>query len=325
MKYRVLGKTGFRISEITHGTWKIGDGWGLTQDVEISMQIIKKAIAHGVNAIDTALGYGSGRSEEIVGKAVKNIREKVYIFTKVPPKNSHWPALPGVPVSEIFPAKYIIKCTERSLKNLQTDYIDLQQLHVWNDEYLQNMEWYEALLKLKKDGKIRAFGVSSNDWDPNGTLNLVKSGLIDTVQVNYSIFEQRPEDYLFPSAMKNNIGILARVPFHEGLLTGTIRPGHKFADGDWRAEWLTKERIEEADPILCQLEMLLNKNCPSLATLAIKYCLSQSAVSTVVVGMGTPGHVESNCKASDGILLTSDEILHVKKHAKLFDWRFPWA
>jgi len=325
MKYRSLGRTGFQVSEITHGTWKLGDGWGQKLDEETALQALYKSIDMGVNTIDTALGYGEGRSEQLVGKAVRGFRDKMYILSKVTPKNRHWPAIPGVPVNEVFPAKYIIECTEQSLRNLDTDYLDLQQLHVWNDEFLENMEWYEALLKLKQEGKIRAFGVSANDWDPHGTVNLVKTGLIDTVQVNHSIFEQRPEEELFPAAIANNVGILSRVPFHEGLLTGTIRPGHIFAEGDWRSQWLTEGRIKEADTILCKLEELLSDRCPSLSVLALKYCLSSNAVSTVVTGMGKVNHVEGNCKASDGITLTLDEMAFIKKHAKIFDWSFPWS
>lgn len=324
MKYRVLGKTGLKVSEITLGTWKIGDGWGMEKSEETSIKAIEKAIELGVNTFDTALGYGGGRSEEIVGKVVRHSRDKFNVFTKVPPKDLHWPATAGVPVNKIFPLDYIIECAEKSLKNLQTDYIDLLQLHVWNDEYLNDLEWYEALTKLKKEGKIRAFGVSSNDWDPEGTLGVIKSGLIDTVQVNHSIFEQRPENNLFPAAIENNVGILARVAFHEGLLTGSIRPGHQFAEGDWRAQWLTNERLEEAEPILKKLESLLNENCPSLATLALKYCLSQNAVSTVISGMGKPAHVESNCLASDGLLLSPGELAYIRQYAKVFDWPFAW-
>lgn len=324
MKYRKLGRTGLEVSEIGYGAWGIGGGWGPLDD-EMALRALGKARELGVNFFDTALGYGDGHSENLIGKALAGERDKVIIATKIPPKTYRWPVLPHEPLSETFPADWIVECTEKSLKNLKTDYIDLQQLHAWTDAYTYQDEWYEAFLRLKEQGKIRYFGVSANDWDPYGPVNLIKSGRIDTVQVIYNIFEQRPKDFLLPAALENNVGILVRVPLEEGLLTGKISPGHKFPEGDWRAEWLTPERLEEAARRLERLKPFLAEDRPTLASLALKFCLSHKAVSTVLVGMRKPEHVEENCAASDGELLTEEELEVLAGHAFVHGWQYPWS
>ena len=324
MKYRKLGRTGFEVSEIGFGGWGIGDGWGSRDDNE-AKKALNRAYELGVNFYDTALGYGNGHSEELIGQVFKNKRDKIIIATKIPPKTYRWPVLPTEPVTETFPADHIIECTEKSLKNLGTDYIDVQQLHAWTPPYLQQLEWYEALMKLKQEGKIRTFGISANDWDPYGPVELIKSGKIDTVQVIYNIFEQRPAEKLLPSAIENDVGIIVRVPFEEGLLTGKIGPNYKFAPGDWRARWLTKERLMEAQPRIEALKSFLRKDIPTLSALALKFCLSHPAVSTVIPGMRRTSHVDENCAVSDGILLSEQELEELKLHAFVHGWKYPWS
>lgn len=324
MRYRKLGRTNMKVSEMGFGGWGIGGGWG-HQDDRKAIRAMKWALDLGVNFFDTALAYGDGHSEYLIGQAVTGMRDHVIIASKIPPKTYRWPVLPQEPVSQTFPAEWIIECTERSLKNLNTDYIDVQQLHAWTPPYSQQLEWHEALTSLKKQGKIRAFGVSANDWDPYGPVKLVKSRLIQTVQVIYNIFEQRPAEALLPAALEHKVGIIVRVPFEEGLLTGQFGPDHQFDKEDWRAQWLTSERLQEVARHVEALKPFLTEDHPTLAALALKFCLSHQAVSTVIPGMRKVTHVEANCAVSDGKLLSADELEALKTHAFVHGWSYPWA
>lgn len=324
MIYRKLGRTGMEVSEIGYGCWGIGGGWGQLDDEEAT-KALKRGIDLGVNFFDTALGYGGGHSENLIGEAVAGMRDSVVIATKIPPKTSRWPVLPQEPVSETFPEDWIIECTEKSLKNLNTEYIDVQLLHAWTPPYLQQLDWYEALMKLKEQEKIKTFGISSNDWDPYGPVELAKSGLIDAIEVIYNVFEQRPAEQLLPAALEHEVGIIVRVPFEEGLLTGKMGPGYKFEEGDWRAGWLTPERLAEAAQHVDNLKQLLASDRPTLAALALKFCLSHPAVSTVIPGMRKVEHVESNCAVSDGKMLPDDVLAKLKDHAFVHGWKYPWS
>ncbi len=324
MQYRTLGRTGIQISEIGFGAWGIGGGWGSTDDAEAE-RALRRAYELGVTFFDTALGYGDGHSEALIGKATRGFRDQIVIAGKIPPKTQRWPVLPEEPISETFPADWIIACTEQSLKNLGTDYLDVQQLHAWTDAYTDRSEWLEGFTRLKEQGKIRAFGVSANDWDPYGPVNLIRSGKIDTVQVIYNLFEQRPAEQLLPAAQEHNVGIIVRVPFEEGLLTGTMGPGYRFAEDDWRAEWLTPERLEESARRVEGLRAYLNPDRPTLAALALKFCLSHPAVSTVIPGMRRVSHVDANCAVSDGKLLSPEEQQELARFAFAHGWKYPWS
>lgn len=324
MQYRELGRTGIKVSEVGFGSWGIGGGWGPTDD-ETSLGALRRAYDLGVNFYDTAMGYGNGHSEQLIGQAFHAERDKVIIASKIPPKTFRWPVTDNDPIERTFPAQWIITCTERSLRNLNTDYLDVQQLHAWTNAYLEQTEWLEAFQKLKQQGKIRAFGVSANDWDPYGAVNLVKSGRIDTVQVIYNIFEQRPAEQLFPAALDQQVGILARVPFEEGLLTGAFSPDHQFAEDDWRKDWLTPERLEEAAGRVEALKAYLAPDRPTLAALALKFCLAHPAVSTVIPGMRRVENVEANTAVSDGVPLPMDVNEALKKHAFWHGWYYPWS
>jgi aryl-alcohol dehydrogenase-like predicted oxidoreductase len=324
MYYRQLGRTGIIISEIGFGAWGIGGGWGKCDDGQ-ARQALRQALDLGITFFDTALGYGDGHSEQLIGEAIAGQRERVVIATKIPPKTYRWPVLPHEPVTETFPTDWVIECTERSLKNLKVEYIDVQQLHAWTPNYLSQLDWYEGLMRLKEQGKIRAFGISANDWDPFGPVNLINSGLIDTVQVIYNIFEQRPIEQLLPAALGNNVGIIVRVPFEEGLLTGKMGPETTFDEDDWRASWLTPDRLAEAHSRVQALAPFLNEDRPDFATLALKFVLSHPAVSTVIPGMRTPAHVQANAGASNGKLLTREEVEALHEHAFIHGWSYPWA
>ncbi len=323
MQYRNIGKTGISVSEIGFGAWGIGGGWGPTADAEL-IRALKRAFDLGITFYDTAAAYGEGHSETLIGKAFEGRRDQVVIASKIPPKNGRWPAKDTDNLRDLFPADWIIETTERTLKNLGSDYLDVQQLHAWANAFMEQTEWLEALQKLKEQGKIRAFGVSANDWDPYGAVNLVKSGWIDSVQVIYNIFEQRPEEQLLPAAVEHGVGIFARVPFEEGLLTGTFKPGYQFADGDWRGEWLTPERLEIAWPKVEALKQYLAPDRPTLAALALKFCLSHPAVSSVIPGMRRISSVEANAPVSDGVLLSPQLQDELHNHAFVHGWFYPW-
>lgn len=324
MLYRRLGKSQIRVSEIGFGGWGIGGGWGHQDDGE-ALDALARALDQGVTFFDTALGYGNGHSEQLIGRAVAPVRERVVVATKIPPKTGRWPVLPHEPVTETFPGDWVVECTEKSLKNLNSDYIDVQQLHAWTPPYTQQLDWYEALVRLRDEGKIRAFGVSANDWDPYGPVELAKSGLVDSVQVIYNIFEQRPAEALLPAAQEHQVGIIVRVPFEEGLLTGRFGPAHRFQPGDWRSEWLTPERLRDAHRRVEALRPFLTPDRPTLAALALQFCLSHPAVSTVIPGMRAAAHVDANVAVSDGVLLREDEIEALHAHAFVHGWSYPWS
>ena len=315
MQYRHLGKTGFHVSEIGFGAWGIGKSFWVGADDEQSIAALHAAIDAGVNFIDTALAYGQGHSEALIGRVVRARSERVYVATKVPPLNQHWPAFPGDRLQETFPPSYIIESTERSLSHLQLDCIDLQQLHVWRDEWVDDPSWLEALHQLKAEGKIRAIGVSINDHEPGTALRLVRSGLVDAVQVIYNVFDQSPERDLFPACAEYGVGVLARCPFDEGGLTGTITAHTTFPDGDWRNEYFRDDRKSHVERRAAALAGLLGSEAKSLPELALRFCLSHASVSTVIPGMRTPEHVRENVTVSDGRRLSPSLMSALREHA----------
>ncbi len=326
MEYRQFGDTELRVSEIGFGAWGIGgDVWGEPNDEE-SLRALRRAFDLGVSFYDTAYVYGDGHSEQLIGQEFTGgRRNEIVIGTKVPPKTYHWPPLASESSRDSFPADWLRSCTERSLRNLKTDYIDIQQLHCWTDRWLDEPEWLETLEKLRQEGKIRYFGISMNDWEPYDGVELVKSGNIKSVQVIYNIFEQRPEEKLFPAVQEKGVGIIARVPFEEGILTGSITPDTKFARDDWRKEWLTPDRLEEVDRRVKALRPFLSEDTPDLPTLALKYCLHHPAVSSVIPGMRSVRHVEANCRVSDARKRLSEQTVEeLHSHAFVHGWRYPW-
>jgi len=316
MKYRRLGRTGFEVSEIGYGAWGIsGKQWIGAKDKE-SLAALQRAIDLGVNFIDTALAYGDGKSESLVGRAVKEYMGRIYVATKVPPKNRLWPARPGIGIDEVFPYDYMIRSTEESLRNLGVDSVDLQQLHVWNPDWIDRDEWRRAFETLKTSGKVRAVGISINDHQPDSALKIIETGLVDTVQVIYNIFDQSPERNLFPACLKHNIGVLARVPFDEGSLTGRIDENTVFPEGDFRASYFRGDRKkqvrERVGAIVSDLKLPDASHMPELA---IRFCLSHPAVSTVIPGMRSVSSVEGNAMASGQGPLPDRSLEILKAHA----------
>jgi aryl-alcohol dehydrogenase-like predicted oxidoreductase len=278
------------------------------------MRALHKAVDLGVNFIDTALAYGRGHSEGLVGNLLKERKERVFVATKIPPKNGEWPARKESKLNEAFPHEHIVKCTERSLRNLRVETIDIQQFHVWNDEWTEESEWWDAVSKLKEQGKIRFFGVSINDHQPENALRLGASGKVDTFQVIYNIFDQSPEEQLFPFCQKNNIGVIVRVPFDEGALTGSITTESTFPPGDFRNGYFEGDRRGQVVDRVSKLKQLLGTEAATLPELALRFTLSHPAVSTVIPGMRTVRNVEANCGVSDNRALSDRLRAELKNH-----------
>ncbi len=323
MKTRPLGRTGLEVSEIGFGAWSLGGGWG-PQDDAAGIASLELAFELGVNFFDTAYVYGDGHSERLIGQALGDRRDQIIIASKIPPKTFAWTKVDECSCREVFPADWIVECTERSLKHLGTDYLDLQQLHAWSDSFVDEDEWYQALTRLQEQGKVRHFGVSANDWNPYHTVRLAQSGRAASIQVIYNLFEQRPTELLLPAAVKDGVGIIARVPFEEGLLTGKFRPGHRFAENDWRRDWMTEERLREAESHVEALEAELDESTHDLASLSLKFVLGHPAISTVIPGMRTPEHVRANCAVSDQPPLPADRLARMAKHKWYHGWPYPF-
>jgi len=315
MKYRKLGRTNFEISEMGYGAWGIGGTQWLGGTDDESLAALRRAIELGLNFIDTALAYGAGHSEQLVGRVVREAGHRIYVATKVPPKNQLWPARPGIGIEQVFPYDYILRSTERSLKNLGVETIDLQQLHVWNPEWIARDEWRRALEELKRSGKVRAVGISINDHQPDSALEIIETGLIDTVQVIYNIFDQSPERSLFPLAIARDIGVIARVPLDEGSLTGKINEHTRFPPGDFREEYFQGDRKKQVREHVESLLRDLGVDAASLPSIALRFCLSHPAVSTVIPGMRSLRNAEANCEAPDKGALSPETLAALRRHA----------
>ncbi len=314
MNYRKLGRTHFEVSEIGYGAWGIGGKQWLGGTDDESLLALRRAIELGVNLIDTALAYGDGHSEKLVGRIVREAGKKIFVATKVPPKNRIWPARAGVGIQEVFPYDYIVGSAEESLRNLGLEAIDLLQLHVWNPEWVDRDEWRNAFEHLKSSGKVRFVGVSLSDHAPDSGLTVVRTGLIDSVQVIYNIFDQAPESQLLPLCQDQNVGVLARVPLDEGGLSGHLDAHTKFPAGDFREWYFRGDRkqqvVKHVDALLEDLGGDVN-----LPEVALRFCLSHPAVSTVIPGMRTRKHAESNAAASDLGSLPPATLAVLKRHA----------
>ncbi|HWB22412.1 MAG TPA: aldo/keto reductase [Gaiellaceae bacterium] len=316
MRYRTLGRTGLEVSELGYGAWGIGKSMWVGADDDESLRALRRAIELGVNFLDTALAYGDGHSEKLVGEVVRSSSETVYVATKVPPKNMRWPAPDGIHADVAFPGDYVIERTEESLRNLGLETIDVQQLHVWSDEWVGQGDWLEAVERLKADGKIRFFGVSINDHQPENAIRLIETGVVDSIQVIYNIFDQSPEVELFPAVQEANVGVIVRVAFDEGALTGKITPDTEFPPGDFRNNYFSGGRKEEVwdrvNAIARDLEIPLDR----LPEIALRFVQSHPAVSTVIAGMRSLRNVEANAAATDLGPLSADQLEILRRH----DW-----
>mgnify|MGYP001791375802 FL=1 len=312
MNYRKFGRLGWQVSDIGYGMWGMA-GWTGSDDDQ-SENSLDLAVELGCNFFDTAWGYGEGKSEELLGALVKRHSDKkVYTATKVPPKNFTWPSQSHFKLEEVFPYDHIIEYTEKSLKNLDAETVDLLQFHVWEDAWSEQDDWKRAVEQLKQDGKIQGIGLSLNRWEPNNGLNTIRTGLIDAVQVIYNIFDQAPEDQLFPLCDELNIGVIARVPFDEGTLTGTFTHETTFPEDDWRSTYFVPENLHSSVDHADAVKAVLPENI-SMPEAALKFILANPTVSTIIPGMRKARHVRSNIGCSASTPLSTDLIEELKKH-----------
>jgi aryl-alcohol dehydrogenase-like predicted oxidoreductase len=314
MNERRLGRTGLSVSEIGYGAWGIGGSMWLGAADQESLTALNRAIDLGVNFIDTAAVYGDGHSEKLVGEVVREREERIVVASKIPPKNLKWPAPDGVDPDDAFPADHIRRWTERSLANLGMDVLDVQQFHVWSDEWVGRGSWLEGVQALKDEGLIRFFGVSINDHQPDNAIKLIETGAVDTVQVIYNVFDQTPEDGLLEACERNDVGVIVRVPFDEGALTGRIGAGTEFPEGDFRNAYFRDDRLSQVDSHVEAILSDLSISRDELPEVALRYILSQPAVSTVIPGMRSVRNVERNAAVGDGAGLPDEQISALKSH-----------
>jgi aryl-alcohol dehydrogenase-like predicted oxidoreductase len=321
MRYRTFGRLGWQVSDIGYGMWGMG-GWSGSEDAR-SLAALDRSVALGCNIFDTAFAYGDGHSETLLGETLRrHAGRRLYVATKVPPKNRVWPGKASTPIAEVFPYDYIIEMTRRSRAHLGVSRIDLQQLHVWSDAWVDDDGWKRAVEHLKKDGLIEGFGISVNRWEAENVLKALDTGLVDAVQVVYNVFDQAPEDTLFPACQEKGVAVIARVPFDEGSLTGTLKAGDTWPAGDWRNLYFTPAHIAETLPRVEALRALVPPGS-SLPDLALRFILHHPAVSTTIPGMRSLPHVESNIAASDAPPLAPGLIEALRAHRWERDWQVP--
>ena len=312
MNYRRFGRTDWKVSEIGYGMWGMA-GW-LDSDDEQSMESLQEAVDRGCNFFDTALAYGEGHSERLLGELVRaNPDKRLYTASKIPPKNRQWPSRREFTLDEVYPPDYIEKSVETSLENLGLDAIDLMQFHVWEESWTNDDRWFTKLDALRRSGVIRAIGISLNRWEPWNGIRTVRSGLVDAVQVIYNIFDQNPEDELFPACDELDVAIIARVPFDEGTLTGNLTKDATWPEGDWRNTYFVEENliasVERADELKKELPEGMD-----LPEMALRFILSNESVSTTIPGMRKLRHVRANMAASDAGPLEAELLERLRKH-----------
>ena len=304
MKYRRFGRTGWEVSEIGYGMWGMA-GWTNSNDDE-SLQSLQAAVDQGCNFFDTAYAYGNGRSESLLGQIVKaNPGKRLYTATKIPPKNLKWPATPEYTLMDSYPPDHVEEYVHRSLENAKLDQFDVMQFHTWSDEWMRDDRWLYRLDDMRSQKLINAIGISINRWEPWNGIRAVRSGQIDSVQVIYNIFDQNPEDELFPACREMDVAVIARVPFDEGTLTGTLTKDSTWPEGDWRNSYFVPENlipsVERADAVKKALEEWNRERSMNITMpeLALRFILGNDDVSTIIPGMRKPRHVESNIATSD--------------------------
>jgi aryl-alcohol dehydrogenase-like predicted oxidoreductase len=311
MKYRTFGRTGWRVSSVGYGMWGLG-GWTGT-DEEAARQALQLAVDLGCNFFDTALAYGEGKSERMLGELVRANRDrKLYVASKIPPMNRRWPSRRGDQLGEVFPADYLRAATETSLKHLGLPQIDLMQFHVWEDSWAADERWRRAMETLKREGLIRAIGVSVNRWEPENVLETLKTGVIDAVQVIYNIFDQAPEDRLFPICRDLGVAVIARVPFDEGSLTGALTKDSKWPEGDWRNLYFVPENLYPTIERVEKLKPLVPPDS-TLPALALRFILANPDVATVIPGMRSPVHVRANLATSAAAPLPAELLAELRR------------
>lgn len=312
MKYRTLGRTGFKVSDIAHGLWGMS-GWSGSNDQE-SLAALQQAVDLGCNFFDTAWAYGDGKSDMLLGEImVRNRGKRIYAASKIPPKNLKWPASPADKYHDVFPTDHVFQYAKKIREKLRTDTIDALQFHVWDDSWVDEPEFRTTVQNLKRQGLIRYFGLSLNRWEPANGLKAIRSGLVDVVQVIYNIFDQSPEDQLFPVCRELNIGVIARVPLDEGSLGGKMTRDTRFPEDDWRAKYFCPENLAQTMDRVDALKRGLPDSA-ALPEIALRFVLSHPAVSTTIIGMRKPDHVRQNIAMSDAGPLSAEQVAALRPH-----------
>ncbi len=312
MRHRTFGRTGWSVSEVGYGMWGLA-GWSGSEDSE-SLDALHRSIELGCNFFDTAWGYGAGRSEAILGRVVLEHPDKrLYVATKIPPKNMTWPSRRGFSLDDCFPPDHIREYAEKSLANLGLPKIDLLQFHVWEDAWANDERWQRAVEDLKAEGLVQAVGISVNRWEPTNGIEAAKTGLIDAIQVIYNIFDQSPQDELLPFCEENQVAVIARVPFDEGTLTGTLTKESTWPEGDWRGTYFVPENLNNS---VDRAEALRPSIPPGMTMpeLALRWILADPRVATVIPGMRKRRNVEANIAAGDGRGLDPDLYQRLAAH-----------
>jgi aryl-alcohol dehydrogenase-like predicted oxidoreductase len=321
----MLGTTGYVVSELGFGGWGLGGSQWRGVDDGAGREAVREAVDRGITFFDTALAYGNGHSERLIGEVLKpDVRAgRVVVATKVPPRNEVWPGKAGTPLADVFPARHLAAATEQSLRNLGVEALPLQQLHVWHDAWLDDPEWqasYDRIVRLKQEGKVLHWGISINDHAPETALRVLEDPIFETAQVIYNIYDRSPERALFQLARIKPLGVIVRVPFDEGALTGQIRSDTIFPAGDWRAEYFSGDRRAEAERRGKALAQVLDDEVQSLPELALRFCLSSPAVATVIPGMRRAAHVRHNVAAAEQGRLTAGMLAKLEAHAWEKNW-----
>jgi aryl-alcohol dehydrogenase-like predicted oxidoreductase len=312
MKYRKLGRTGFETCDISYGLWGMS-GWSGSDDKQ-SLDSLQLSVDSGCNFFDTAWAYGEGKSDALLGETMaRNSKKRLYAASKIPPKNDKWPALASYKYEDVFPPDHVLKYADLIRKKLRVDSIDVLQFHVWDDSWTDNPNFRSTVEKLKDGGWIKYFGLSINRWEPENGMKALHTGLVDVVQVIYNIFDQAPEDELFPLCQELNVGIIARVPLDEGSLGGKMTLETRFPKDDWRSGYFGPENLR---PTIERVEKLKKIVPPgmTLPEMALRFILSHPAVSTTIVGMRDAKHVRENIAASDAGPLPANLLAELKHH-----------
>jgi aryl-alcohol dehydrogenase-like predicted oxidoreductase len=312
MRKRQFGRLGWQVGEIGYGMWGLA-GWSGTDEAELD-RALERAVELGVNFFDTALAYGEGRSEAVLGALVrKHPDTKLFVASKIPPRNMKWPSRRDYPLDDCFPPDHIRASVDQSLQNLGLGSLDLIQFHVWEDSWALDRRWQEVVTELLDDGLVRAVGVSINRWEPWNVLDTLRTGLIDAVQVIYNVFDQAPEDELFAACAEGGVAVIARVPFDEGSLTGTLTRDSRWPEGDWRNSYFVPENLAETIGRVDRLRAFAPPGV-TMPELALRFILSNPAVATVIPGMRKVAHVESNVAASDRGALPAEVLAGLRQH-----------
>ena len=312
MNYRKLGRTGFEVSDMAQGLWGMS-GWSGSDDTE-SLAAMQLAIDLGCNFFDSAWAYGDGKSDGLLGQILaRNAGKRIYAASKIPPMNGQWPASPKSKYADVFPEKHVREYTKSILQKLGTKSIDLLQLHVWDDSWTDDPEFRSTVEKLKSEGLIQAFGLSLNRWQPTNGIKALQTGLVDVVQVIYNIFDQSPEEELFPVCQKLNIGVIARVPLDEGSLGGKMTMETRFPESDWRSKYFGPENLANTIPRVEKLKAIVPAGM-TLPQMALRFILSNPVVSTTIVGMRKLDHVRQNMALSAQGALDQGLLQQLKAH-----------